>query len=167
MVQTSHFLAVLALSAQALAEYGSNLNYRSPSVNHPRMGIDLGKVETRSLTKRDQAPYDPADLKFTHGVASGDPYSDSVVLWTRIAPSMKADDSDVTVTGDVPLYNHETQPYIDASPHPICLEYKVYGDKDAKKTVHKGKAYTTSDIDFTVKVGFSLVVLLLLSADNY
>lgn len=121
-------------------------------MRHPRMGIDLEKVEARSLAKRDQAPYDPSELKFTHSVASGDPYADSVILWTRIAPSMEADDSDVTVTGSVPLYNHETQPYIDASPHPICVEYKVYADEEAKKVVQHGKAYTTSDIDFTVKV---------------
>ncbi|KAL1960530.1 hypothetical protein VTO42DRAFT_7109 [Malbranchea cinnamomea] len=152
MVQSSHLLAVLALSAQALADYSSNLNYRSPSLRHPRMGIDVAKVEARSLSKRDQAPYDPSQLKFTHGVASGDPYANSVILWTRVAPSMEADDSDVTVTGDVPLYNHETQPYIDASPHPICVEYRVFKDEKRKRVVHRGKAYTTSDIDFTVKV---------------
>ena len=28
----------------------------------------------------------PAGLSFSHGVASGDPYSDSVILWTRITP---------------------------------------------------------------------------------
>ncbi|MBW4531150.1 MAG: ExeM/NucH family extracellular endonuclease [Aphanothece saxicola GSE-SYN-MK-01-06B] len=28
----------------------------------------------------------PAGLAFSHGVASGDPYADSVILWTRISP---------------------------------------------------------------------------------
>ena len=28
----------------------------------------------------------PAGLSFSHGVASGDPYADSVILWTRITP---------------------------------------------------------------------------------
>ncbi|NBV75866.1 MAG: hypothetical protein EBR59_07895, partial [Methylococcaceae bacterium] len=29
----------------------------------------------------------PAGLSFNHGVASGDPYADSVILWTRITPT--------------------------------------------------------------------------------
>lgn len=31
----------------------------------------------------------PAGLSFNHGVASGDPYSNSVILWTRITPPAK------------------------------------------------------------------------------
>lgn len=110
-------------------------------------------VQRRSLAKRDESPaYEPSQLNFTHGVASGDPYTDSVVLWTRVAPSLKADDSNVTVSGNVPLYNHDTEPYIQNSAHPICVDYRVFDDKDKKKVVHEGKAYTTSDIDYTVKV---------------
>lgn len=153
-----HLLALLAVSALALAEYGSNLNYRSPSYRHPRLGIDLAKVESRSLEKRQEPPYDPSTLNFTHGVASGDPYADSVILWTRVAPSMEADDSDVTVTGTVPLYNHETERYIKASAHPICVDYQVFDDKEASNVVQKGQAFTTSDIDFTVKVGLTLLL---------
>jgi len=26
-------------------------------------------------------------IRFAHGVASGDPYADSVILWTRISPA--------------------------------------------------------------------------------
>ncbi|KAL5363030.1 PhoD-like phosphatase-domain-containing protein [Aspergillus floccosus] len=152
MVYSSTLLSLLALSTGALASYDSNLNYRSPSLNHARMGIDLDIVQRRSLSKRDEAPFNPSDLKFTHSVASGDPYPDSVILWTRIAPSMEADNSNVTVSGDVPLYNHETERYIKASSHPICLDYRVYADQNGTKVVTKGRAYTTSDIDYTVKV---------------
>lgn len=152
MVYASTLLSLLALSTGALASYSNNLNYRSPSLNHARMGIDLDIVQRRSLSKRDEAPFSPSDLKFTHSVASGDPYPDSVILWTRIAPSMEADNSNVTVSGDVPLYNHETERYIKASPHPICLDYRVFADQNGTKVVTKGRAYTTSDIDYTVKV---------------
>jgi hypothetical protein len=36
------------LAATALASYGSNLNYRSPSLHHPGLGINLRKVVKRS-----------------------------------------------------------------------------------------------------------------------
>ncbi|KAF9887923.1 hypothetical protein FE257_009445 [Aspergillus nanangensis] len=152
MVYTSTLLSLLALSAGTLASYGNNLNYRSPSLTHARMGIDLDIVHRRSLAKRDEAPLDASQLNFTHSVASGDPYPHSVILWTRIAPSMEADDSEVTVSGDVPLYNHETERYVKAAAHPICVDYRVFGDEKGRRVVKKGRAYTTSDIDYTIKV---------------
>lgn len=148
----SYLLPLLALSSQALAAFDGNLNYRSPSIRHDGMGIDVGLVRSRSLAKRDDATFAPPQLKFTHGVASGDPYADSVILWTRVAPSQEASDSNVTVSGDVGLYNHEREKYVKASAHPICVDYRVYADKDAWNVVNEGRAYTTSDIDFTVKV---------------
>jgi alkaline phosphatase D len=116
------------------------------------MGIDVDSVHRRSLAKRDELPFHPSQLQFTHGVASGDPYADSVILWTRVAPSMEADKSNVTVSGTIGLYNHDTEPYIKASAHPICVDYRVYEDKEARKVVDNGRAYTTSDIDYTLKV---------------
>lgn len=41
------------------------------------MGIAIHKVVRR--TTYDSA-FDPSQLNFTHGVASGDPYPDSVIL---------------------------------------------------------------------------------------
>ncbi|KAK5164461.1 Sphingolipid C4-hydroxylase sur2 [Saxophila tyrrhenica] len=71
-------LAALTLSASAAASYVRNLNYNSPSINHPGLGISLHKVNKRNtLGKR----FDASSLNFTHSVASGDPYSDSVILW--------------------------------------------------------------------------------------
>jgi alkaline phosphatase D len=51
------------------ASYHGNLNYRSPSITHDGLGIDLPKVQGRMLKKRDVA-VDPNTLSFTHGVAS-------------------------------------------------------------------------------------------------
>lgn len=135
MVFAGYLIPLLALSSQALASYTGNLNYRSPSLRHARLGIDLEKVTARSLSKRDEAPYEPSQLNFTHGVASGDPYADSVVLWTRVAPSMESDESDVTVSGDVPLYDHETEGYVRASAHPVCVKYRVFDEEGKKKVV--------------------------------
>jgi alkaline phosphatase D len=58
------------LAVQANADYEGNLNYRSPSSEHPSLGIDLAKVTKRHLAKRDNPDWDPASLNFTHGVAS-------------------------------------------------------------------------------------------------
>ncbi|KAF5861407.1 hypothetical protein ETB97_000286 [Aspergillus alliaceus] len=149
---TATLLSLLALSTGTWASYNANLNYRSPSTRHTRMGIDVDSVHRRSLAKRDKPRFHPSQLNFTHGVASGDPYADSVILWTRVAPSLESDMSEVTVSGTVGLYSHNTEPYIKASAHPICVDYRVYEDKERHQVVDKGRAYTTSDIDYTLKV---------------
>ncbi|KAH7035020.1 PhoD-like phosphatase-domain-containing protein [Microdochium trichocladiopsis] len=148
-------LAVANIPAVA-ADFSGNLNYDSPSRRdvHAGLGIDVPLVSRRSL-KRDAIPFKPEDLSFTHGVASGDPYPDSVILWTRVAPSTQSDASNVTVEGNVPVYNHDTQTYIEANPYPICVDWAVFECADGSstgKSVSSGKAYTTSDIDYTVKV---------------
>ena len=136
----------------ATAAFDGNLNYASPSRRHERLGIDVALVERRSW-KRGNVEYKPSDLKFTHGVASGDPWADSVILWTRIAPTNDSNQSEVPVSGNVPLWNHETDKYIKADPHPICVEWKVKTKcSNSSAIVASGKAYTTSDIDYTVKV---------------
>lgn len=65
---------------------------------------------------------------------------------------MENDASNVTVEGTVPFYSHETELYIKTSSNPICLDWRVATDKSLKGVVSSGKAYTTSDIDYTVKV---------------
>lgn len=148
------FSGTVLLAATATASFDGNLNYASPSRRHANLGIDVPLVERRSW-KRGNVAYEPSELRFTHGVASGDPWPESVILWTRIAPSNESDKSTVTVDGLSPLYNHETERYIKADPNPICVEWKVFKSKCSKgadNVVVSGKAYTTSDIDYTVKV---------------
>ncbi|KAK4161195.1 alkaline phosphatase [Cladorrhinum sp. PSN259] len=132
--------------------FESNINFHSPSRRHDSLGVDIPLVARRTL-KRGAVPYTPEQLNFTHGVASGDPYPDSVILWTRVAPSTSSDTSNVTVSGTAELYNHETEQYIKADPNPICVDWKVWAPSNSTTAiVSQGKAYTTSDIDFTVKV---------------
>ena len=147
-------LSLLSLAAPSLASYSVNLNYRSPSLNkdHINLGIDTAKITRRSLVKRSEPPYAPSQLSFTHSVASGDPYADSVILWTRVAPSLNASSSEVPVSGDVPLYNHDNEKYAKASAHPICVEYRVFEDEEATSVVDQGRVFTSSDVDYTVKV---------------
>ncbi|KAL2176245.1 alkaline phosphatase-like protein [Thermothelomyces heterothallicus CBS 202.75] len=161
-----HILSTLSLAALsaplASASFVGNINYLSPSRRHVNLGIDVPAVARRSV-KRGAVPYKPSELNFTHGIASGDPYPDSVILWTRVAPSLASDNSNVTVEGTVDLYNHETEMYVKADPNPVCVEWKVWeaqekGSKrpghggSGKHVVSQGTAYTTSDIDYTVKV---------------
>ncbi|KAK1759984.1 putative Phosphodiesterase/Alkaline phosphatase D [Echria macrotheca] len=151
--------AVVALSADQ-NRFTNNLNYHSPSRRHDTLGIDIPQVARRTL-KRGAVSFKPEELNFTHGVASGDPYPDSIILWTRVAPTIESDKSNVTVEGTVALFSHETEQYIKADPNPICVDWKVWKAEDglsngtsngASVAVAKGTAYTTSDIDFTIKV---------------
>ncbi|KAL1600006.1 hypothetical protein SLS59_006079 [Nothophoma quercina] len=90
---------------------------------------------------------------FTHGVASGDPFADSVILWTRASPVLENDASNVTVEGTVPYFSHETERYNKASKAPICIDWKVSLSPDlSDQAISQGKAYTTSDTDYTIKV---------------
>ncbi|KAL8688249.1 MAG: hypothetical protein Q9224_004932, partial [Gallowayella concinna] len=150
----NQLLTLLAGAGVAAASYATNLNYRSPSHNHPGLGLSIHKVNKRHAGS---AAYPASQLNFTHGVASGDPYPNSVILWTRCAPMSDDVKSNATVTGYVPLYNpvpiygaaNETGP---PSTAPICLTYKVSKDKSLASTADSGTVYTSSDTDYTVKV---------------
>lgn len=144
--------AVLIAAEAAFAYYAANLNYRSPSHNHPGLGISIHKVNKRN---DGSAPLNPANLNFTHGVASGDPGPDSVILWTRCAPINDNVNDNRTVSGYVPLYNPVPVYGNDSSPpskSPVCVEYKVSSDSKLSQVVDSGRAFTSSDVDYTLKV---------------
>lgn len=161
-------LSVLLLTAHGIsASLTNNLNYQSPSSRsvHTNLGLDTAHIHTRSR-KRGNVAFAPEELFFTHGVASGDPFPDSVILWTRVAPQVESDQSNITVTGTVSLYNHDTEQYIAADANPVCVDWKIWAQNAsvngtglngtyAGPTVSSGTAYTTSDIDFTIKVQYS------------
>lgn len=69
---------------------------------------------------------------------------------------MASDKSNVTVEGTVELYSHEREKYIKMSDSPICVDWRIGTDPEGlfacKGVKTKGRAYTTSDIDFTIKV---------------
>ena len=62
--------------------------------------------------------------RFLHGVASGDPGADSVVIWTRITP-----------------------------PEPSVVEvaWEVAADPDFRRILRRGETVTAEEIDYTVK----------------
>ena len=49
-------------------------------------GLGLSTIATRGYTGNADAA-----ARFTHGVASGDPLSDRVILWTRVIPQIAND----------------------------------------------------------------------------
>lgn len=69
-----------------------------------------------------------ASSTFTHGVASGDPLADRVILWTRAVP---------------------------ASGSSLSVNWEVASDEAFSKVVSKGEASTDAARDYTVKVDAS------------
>jgi len=139
---------LLTLATAAAASWSGNINYGSPSPRH-NLGISMPKLMKRQAGT---SYMDPSSINFTHGVASGDPYPNSVILWTRASPTMDDDRSNITVSGTVPLYNHDTEEYVRVSKNPVCVSYTVATDRNLSHVVTSGQAYTSSDIDYTVKV---------------
>lgn len=150
------FILFFTYVAVVSASFSDNINYGSPSLRHPALGVSLHKVVKR---QDPGSAYDPSRLNFTHGVASGDPYSNSVILWTRISPMQDDDRSNITVNGTTPLFSHETERYVKASRSPICVTYKIGTDKALGNPSDSATVYTSSDIDFTVKVGAAMLRL--------
>ncbi|TFE38218.1 alkaline phosphatase [Streptomyces sp. ICN441] len=70
---------------------------------------------------------------FRHGVASGDPLPDAVVLWTRLTPTADA------------LPGSGTGPT-------VRLEWEIASDPAFRNVARSGKATATPDADHTVKV---------------
>lgn len=140
---------VLLFATGSSAFYAGNINYFSPSLHHPSLGISIPKVAARTY---ESSPWKPEQLKFTHGVASGDPYDDSVILWTRAAPTMDNDHSNTTVSGTTGLFSHETEEFVKLSKSTVCVDWKIATDEKLEKVADEGRVWTSSDIDFTVKV---------------
>lgn len=85
-----------------------------------------------------------AGINFTHAVASGDPFPDSVLLWTRAVP----------LPSKTPT-NPSTTPFLPDQEVPVCVKFEiVQNQKDfgGKSVVDSGTAFTSADVDWTVKV---------------
>jgi alkaline phosphatase D len=66
-------------------------------------------------------------VTFPYGVAAGDPYDDSAILWTHPVPADQTQD-------------------------PVCLHYQVSKDEKFDHIVDTSYAWTTSDVDYSFKV---------------
>ena len=57
----------------------------------------------------------------------------------------------VSIHEPVPVYN-DTDEHRPASAAPVCLKYKIARDKAFTNSVCIGEVFTSSDIDYTVKI---------------
>lgn len=63
-----------------------------------------------------------------------------------------------TVSGNVPLFNpvpiygHENEKLPPPSTSPVCVQWKIAEDKALANVADSGTAYTSSDVDYTLKV---------------
>ena len=86
------------------------------------ISTSLGLLALRGFSVQAAAP-----AYFTHGVASGDPLADRVILWTRLIPGSG---------------KHGT----------INCQWQVASDRAFKQVVSTGTASTNSERDYTVKI---------------
>jgi alkaline phosphatase D len=70
----------------------------------------------------------PSAAKFSHGVASGDPTKNSVILWTRAVPK-NSDNSE-----------------------PVTVSWQIADNPAFKNVVRDGQATTTAGRDYTLKI---------------
>jgi alkaline phosphatase D len=85
--------------------------------------IALGSIP---LVRCGSGPAPAVDPAFRHGVASGDPLSDRVILWTRVSPN--------ALTGSVPV------------------SWSIAKDPKLAQIVGRGQTETGASRDFTVKI---------------
>ncbi|EWC48965.1 hypothetical protein DRE_00270 [Drechslerella stenobrocha 248] len=121
-----------AIAAPHAAAFAWNAAFDSPSINHPFLAVPRhGPVDKRTAYS--------GPLFFSHGVASGDPYPDSVIIWTRAVP--------VDVNETAHIYTDKT---------PVCVEWEVWQDYECedreRKVFSSGRTETSGDVDYTVKV---------------
>ncbi len=91
----------------------------------------FAQINTHTLTRADgkggviaQEPLRP----FFHGVASGDPLADRVILWTRVTPD------------------------IGTTPSEIRVQWRIATDTALTNVVQRGEIITTPQRDYTVKI---------------
>ena len=102
-----------------------------PSVSRRRFiaGTAASMAAAWSATAWAQRTADPASAAFRHGVASGDPLSDRVILWTRVTP-----------------------PSTGSAGAPITVSWQIAEDEQLSTIVGRGTVDTSAARDFTVKI---------------
>ncbi|KAI1794563.1 PhoD-like phosphatase-domain-containing protein [Ganoderma leucocontextum] len=152
------FSALVKIEATRL--FDRNLAYSSPFTNAPHLSHNTHSLRARHVqfVKRQQQLDDTISsdkfndehyptfyggnfsnspwvysggVNFTHNVASGDPFDDSVLLWTRAVPLGTPPDQSI----------------------PVCVTFKIFDNADLSgRLLDGGDAFTTYDVDWTLKV---------------
>ena len=131
----SFFLAVLIILSQAglTAQNAAN----RPVANHPaglsKSSAEFQQLEGRSFQRQSNATQSQPPARaaayapFWHGVASGDPLPDGVIIWTRVTPES-------------------------ATPQPVEVSWRMASDATMLDVRAEGTATATELHDYTVKV---------------
>ncbi|WP_374335052.1 alkaline phosphatase [Methyloversatilis sp.] len=85
--------------------------------------VGAGALAGSAMVRSASAVVAPSGL-FQHGVASGDPLADRVIIWTRVTP---------------------------AQPGMVPVMWEVALDESFKRIIRRGRVLTGEDIDYTVK----------------
>jgi len=136
----SIFLVPLAATTFRLALFMmSNDHYHHHPLHtsiQPKEHVDATQLTSKDRSvmpseQRSLQQQQKAQGTFVHGVASGDPLADAVVIWTRIT----IDDTTTTTTTNQPK-----------------VSWQVATDSEFTLVVAKGTERTSADQDYTVKV---------------
>ncbi|MDU0478960.1 alkaline phosphatase D family protein [Staphylococcus chromogenes] len=119
-VSRRNFFRYAATAAAAAGATGA--------VAHAQSSERLNRARISELTAASKS-----DLPFIHGVASGDPLPNSVIIWTRVTPDRDA------LPGST----------LGA---PTVVKWEVAGDSSFGRVVASGTVTTSADSDHTVKV---------------
>jgi alkaline phosphatase D len=129
LLALSLFAFCTALSAQQIPTLLPNFRIQSWEKTAGADGSQPAIVRTLSRENASElgiAGFDPALKPFYHGVASGDPLENGVIIWTRITPEANND--------------------------PITVTWQMATDPQLTNIIQTGTSTTNADQDFTVKV---------------
>ncbi len=101
------------------------------------------------------APPATSGFAFLHGVASGDPLADAVILWTRVTPTALL--PDVPAESRAPLAADSAASSVaDAGALAwVLVDWRVARDPDLNDVVQQGQIETSGALDYTAKVDVS------------
>ena len=93
------------------------------------LGISLSFFSCRTVQEtvfaKETVPVSTSTASFDHGVASGDPLNDRVIIWTKVTPN----------TEEI-----------------LTVEWLVATDKNMKTPIESGVVQTNQNVNYTVKV---------------
>ncbi len=97
-----------------------------------------GAEEARAPLQVPREPWPPpgASSPFEHGVASGDPLGDAVILWTRVTPPASGAASSLPVEGELE----------------VEVQWRIALDPELEQIVAEGETSTDPGRDYTVHV---------------
>ncbi|MEJ2445964.1 MAG: alkaline phosphatase D family protein [Exilibacterium sp.] len=100
---------------------------RRDLLRYSALGLGVAVVSTGVETFAESELNNGENVAFLHGVASGDPLTDSVILWTRVTPQVEDVDQ-------------------------VAVTWEVATDADFVNLTHYGVMTATAASDFTVKL---------------